>query len=63
MGSEIDKQSMKTAGSDVEMAYNLALANQQREKTEFRAHKTALNTDQYNPARLSNAIQQKQFDN
>lgn len=46
--------------SETEMDYNYQIAMQQGEKSSFRAHKTALNADPYNPTRIDNAIQQKQ---
>ena len=49
--------------SEAEANYNQQIAMQQSEKTVFRAHKTALNADPYNPTRIDNAIQQKLLDN
>lgn len=48
-----------THGNDnSSIEYNEKIAESQRSKTVFRAHRTALNADKYNPARLDNAIQQ-----
>ncbi len=59
MASKIDTENRKQGSSNSEMAYNYQIAEQQGQKTSFRAHKVAGNADPYNPARLDNAIQQK----
>lgn len=58
MASPIDIANMKAGSSETEANYNYQIAMQQLEKSSFRAHKTALNADPYNPGRLSNVPQQ-----
>ena len=60
MASEIDTKNRKAGSSDSESTYNYQIAMQQGEKSSFRAHKTALNADPYNPTRIDNAINAKQ---
>ncbi len=62
MASSIDKENMRNGNSNAEQAYNYQIAVQQGEKTSFRAHKTALNADPFNPSRVDNAMQQKLSD-
>lgn len=59
MASSIDTANRKSGSSEAEITQNYETALQQGEKTAFRAYKVSLNNDQYNPARLANAIQQK----
>lgn len=56
MASAADTKNRKSGSSEVEITFNHEMANAQRDKTVFRAHKVALDADPYNPARLSNAI-------
>lgn len=62
MASDIDRQNRIQGSSEAEINYNYQIALQQGEKTAFRAHKTALNADKYNPARLDNSVQQNLLD-
>jgi hypothetical protein len=58
MGSQTDKENMRNGNSVEEASFNQNVAEAQRDKTMFRAHKTALSADPFNPARLSNATPQ-----
>lgn len=62
MASPQDTANRKAGSSESEMNYNYQIAMQQGEKSSFRAHKTAINNDPYNPNRISNSIQQKLSD-
>lgn len=59
MASPQDIANRRAGSSEAEMNYNHQIAMQQGEKSSFRAHKTAMNADPYNPSRIENAIQQK----
>lgn len=62
MASDMDKANRTNGNSEAEMNYNYQIAMQQGEKTSFRAHKTALNADPFNPNRVDNARQQSLID-
>lgn len=59
MPSQQDTNNRKQGSSESEAQYNYQIALLQGEKTAFRAHKTALNADPFNPNRVDNAVQQK----
>lgn len=58
MASDMDRANLRSGNSDAEATYNYQIAMQQGEKSSFRAHKTAMNADPYNPNRIDNARQQ-----
>lgn len=62
MASNTDRENMRSGNSDAEASYNYQIAMQQGEKSSFRAHKTAMNADPFNPSRVDNARQQKLLD-
>lgn len=59
MASQQDIANMKAGSDESQAAFNENVANAQRDKSVFRAHKVSLDADKFNPARLDNAIQQK----
>lgn len=63
MASKQDIANRRAGSDESQMSYNQGIAEAQRDKTSFRAHKVAVNGDPYNPSRLDNAIQQKLIEN
>lgn len=62
MASNADTQNRKAGSDESQAAFNENMANEQRNKNVFRAHKVSSNADPFNPSRLDNAIQQKLLD-
>ncbi len=62
MASKQDDYNRRFGNDESQISNNHNIAMAQGEKTSFRAHQVALSADKYNPARLSNAVQQKMKD-
>ena len=60
MASKQDLANLKAGSDQSQTTYNQMVAEAQRNKSAFRAHKVALDADPYNPSRLDNAILGKQ---
>lgn len=53
MASQQDTQNRKSGSSQSSEDFNLKIANSQRDKTNFRAHKTAASADPFASGRLN----------